>query len=81
MTDEPTVRALAERRGFRLVKGKGRVVGRQDWGKFGLENARTGHKAFGFGNRGVAARLEDVARFLDGKDPFEASLKGPRPRK
>lgn len=83
MSDEQTVRALAARRGYRLVKGKGRIVGRHDWGKFGLENARTGHKAFGFGNRGVAARLEDVGRFLDGSgsDPFEASLKAPGKRK
>jgi|GEM_PF-6538964 len=79
--DEQAVRALAARLGYRLVKGKGRVVGRHDWGKFGLEKARTGHKAFGFGNRGVDARLEDVARFLDGSDPFEASLKGSGKRK
>ena len=83
MSDEQTVRALAARRGYRLIKGKGRVVGRRDCGKFGLENARTGHKAFGFGNRGVNARLEDVARFLEGSgsDAFEASLKPPGKRK
>lgn len=83
MSDEAAVRALAAGRGYRLVKGKGRVVGRHDWGKFGLENAKTGHKAFGFGNRGVKASLEDVARFLDGSgdERFDASLKAAKKRR
>lgn len=81
MRDERSVRALAAERGYRLVKGKGRIVGRKDWGKFGLEKADTGHKAFGFGNRGVTARLEDVARFLEGGDPFAETLKASAKRR
>jgi hypothetical protein len=83
LSDEQEVRALAARKGYRLVKGRGRVVGRRDYGRYGLERASTGYKAFGFGNRGVRARLEEVARFLDagGEDPFDATLKGSGKRK
>jgi hypothetical protein len=76
------VRALAAAKGYRLVKGKGKVVGAQDYGRYGLENARTGHKAFGWGNRGVTATLSEVERFLQGGEAavFEASLQAARKR-
>ncbi len=82
MSDPAKVRALAAAAGYRLVKGKGRTVGAHDWGRYGLENARTGHKAFGFGNRGVKATLAEVDRFLRGGDGavFEASLRAARKR-
>ena len=82
MSDPAKVRALAERAGYRLVKGKGKVVGAHDWGRYGLENARTGHKAFGFGARGVKATLADVERFLLGGEVriFEESLRASKKR-
>jgi hypothetical protein len=82
VTDPQNVRALAAAAGYRLVKGQGKVVGAHDWGRYGLENARTGHKAFGFGNRGVTATLGEVERFLQGGDAavFEASLRSAKRR-
>jgi hypothetical protein len=65
---DPRVRALAASRGYELVKGAGRMVGKRDYGKYGLRNAKTGREAFGFGNRGVTATLAEVERFLAGKD-------------
>ena len=77
VSDVATVRALAAKAGLRLVKGQGRIVGKHDWGRFGLENAKTGHKVFGFGNRGATATLDDVALYLEGGADrvFEASLR------
>jgi hypothetical protein len=81
VSDPQKVRALAARAGYRLVKGKGRVVGAHDWGRYGLEKASTGHKAFGFGNRGVKATLAEVERFLNGGDAlFDASLRDSKKR-
>lgn len=82
MSDPQAVRALAAAAGYRLVKGKGRIVGRHDYGRYGLEDAKTGHKAFGFGGRGVTARLEEVERFLQGGEAavFEASLRASKKR-
>lgn len=78
-----SLRELAAGSGYRLVKGKGRVVGKQDHGRYGLEDAKTGHKIFGFGNRGVTASLQEVERFLKGGDGqvFAASLKDSKQRK
>jgi hypothetical protein len=82
VNDPAKVRALADSAGYRLVRGRGKVVGAKDWGRYGLENARTGHKAFGFGNRGVKATLDEVERFLRGGDAaiFEASLRASKKR-
>jgi hypothetical protein len=82
LTDPQAVRALAAKAGYRLVKGKGRSVGAHDWGRYGLEDTKTGHKVFGFGNRGVIASLNEVERHLQGGDGavFEASLRGSRQR-
>ena len=82
MSDPARVRALAAANGYRLVKGKGKVVGAHDYGRYGLESARTGQHAFGFGNRGVTATLSEVERFLQGGDAavFEASLKAVKRR-
>jgi len=82
VSDANQVRALAAQAGYRLVKGQGRVVGAHDYGRYGLENARTGHKVFGFGNRGVTASLGEVERYLKGGDAavFEASLRAAKKR-
>jgi hypothetical protein len=40
-------RALAASRGDVPVKGRGRVVGRRDYGKYGLKDAKSGAEAFG----------------------------------
>jgi hypothetical protein len=82
VSDPQAVRALAAGAGYRLVKGKGKVVGAHDWGRWGLENAKTGHKVFGFGNRGVTASLAEIERFLKGGDAaiFEASLRASKKR-
>jgi hypothetical protein len=64
VSDVERLRALASQAGYRLVKGKGRIVGKQDYGRFGLVDAKTGHKALGFGPRGVKARPEEVEHFL-----------------
>ena len=83
MIGEDKLRVLAAEAGYRLVKGKGRVVGKRDYGRFGLEDAKTGHKAFGFGPRGVKARPEEVEHFLRGGEAkvFEDSLKASKRRK
>ena len=83
MIDPNKLRERASARGYRLVKGKGRVVGMHDWGRFGLVDARTGHKVFGFGNRGVTASLEEIDRFLAGGDTvvFEQSLREAKRRR
>jgi hypothetical protein len=82
VSDPQQVRALAARAGYRLVKGKGKTVGAHDWGRYGLESAATGHKVFGFGNRGVKATLAEVERFLGGGEArvFEASLRASKKR-
>jgi hypothetical protein len=67
VSDVERLRELAARRGYRLVKGRGRVVGKRDHGKYGLEDARTGHKVMGFGNRGVSASLAEVEHYLEGR--------------
>lgn len=81
--DIAKLRELAASRGCALVKGKGRIVGQRDYGKYGLIDAKTGHKRFGFGNRGVTATLEEIARFLGGDEnqAFDVSLKAPKTRK
>jgi hypothetical protein len=83
LIDQNKLRDLAAGAGYRLVKGKGRIVGKHDYGRYGLEDARTGHKVFGFGNRGVTARLEDISHFLSGGEArvFEKSLKASKKRK
>ncbi len=68
MSDVERLRELAARRGYRLVKGQGRVVGKRDHGNYGIEAARTGHKVMGFGNRGVTASLAEVEHYLEGGD-------------
>jgi hypothetical protein len=60
------LRELAASRGYRLVQGRGRVVGKRDYGRYGLEDAQSGRKVMGFGNRGVGASLAEVEHFLDG---------------
>jgi hypothetical protein len=83
VSDVERLRALAAAAGYHLVKGKGTVVGKHDYGRFGLEDAKTGHKAFGFGPRGVKARAEEIEHFLQGgeKNVFDDSLKGSKRRK
>ena len=77
------LRALAASRGLKLVKGRGRSVGERDYGKYGLEDASTGHKVMGFGNRGVTASLAEVERYLNGNEDalWEASLRSAKKRK
>jgi hypothetical protein len=79
--DPVELRALAAGRGLTLVKGSGRVVGKQDHGRYGLEDARTGHKVMGFGNRGVTATLDEVERYLRGGEDWGASLRAGKKRK
>ena len=81
--DVAMLRELAASSGYRLVKGGGRVVGKRDYGRYGLEDSKTGHKVFGFGNRGVTASLQEIDRFLKGGDEqvFAASLKASKRRK
>lgn len=83
MSDVERLRELAAAAGYRLVKGRGDIVGKRDYGRFGLEDAKTGHKAFGFGPRGVTARLEEVDHFLRGgaAGVFEDSLRASARRK
>jgi hypothetical protein len=83
VSDVERLRSLAAAAGYRLVKGKGTVVGKHDYGRFGLKDAKTGHKAFGFGPRGVKARAEELEHFLEGgeKKVVEGSLKGSKRRK
>ena len=79
--DPVKLRELAASRGLTLVKGQGRVVGKHDYGKYGLQSARTGRKVMGFGNRGVTATLDEVENFLCGGEDWEASLKAGKTRK
>jgi len=81
--DVEKLRRLASSRGLNLVKGRGRTVGKRDYGKYGLQDARTGHKVMGFGNRGVTASLAEIERHLNGNEDAlrEASLKAGKARK
>ena len=81
--DLPKLRERAASRGFRLVKGQGRVAGKQDYGKYGLVDARTGRKVMGFGGRGVNAWPDEVESFLEGADAgqWDATLKASKKRK
>ena len=83
MSVEQRLRELAGAAGYRLVKGKGRIVGKRNYGRFGLEDAKTGHKVFGFGPRGVSARPEEVDRFLQGGEQgvFEETLRASKRRR
>ena len=83
MIDPAKLGERASERGYRLVKGKGRVVGKHDWGRYGLVDAKTGHQVFGFGKRGVTATLGEIDRFLAGGDSvvFEKSLRESKRRK
>ena len=82
MSDHEALRAMAENRGCKLVKGRGRVPGRRDYGKYGLKDSTTGHEVFGFGNRGVTASLGEIEQFLRDADAgsWEASLKASKAR-
>ena len=77
------LRDLAANRGYRLVKGRGRVPGKRDYGRYGLKDAKTGKEVFGFGNRGVTALPGAIELFLRGADAgsWEASLKASKARK
>ena len=81
--DVAVLRGLAAKSGYRLVKGAGRVVGKRDYGRYGLEDSKTGRQFFVFCNRGVTASLQEVERFLKGGDEqvFAASLKASKRRK
>ena len=81
--DVETLRAARRQSRPELVKGRVRTVGKRDYGKYGLKDARTGHKVMGFGNRGVTASLAEIERFLNGDEDalWEASLKAGKARK
>jgi ribosomal protein S18 acetylase RimI-like enzyme len=63
---DDALRELAGNRGCRLVKSRVRTAGRGDFGKYGLEDAKTGRKLFGFGKGGLTASPGEIEDFLRG---------------
>lgn len=57
------LREMARHRGFRLVKSRRRKQG-GDRGKFGLTDAGTGKKCFGFGEKGLTAAAGEIESYL-----------------
>jgi ribosomal protein S18 acetylase RimI-like enzyme len=64
--DDEALRESAANRGCRLVRSRVRTPGRGDYGRFGLEDARTGKRVFGFSKSGLTATAEEIAQFLRG---------------
>jgi GNAT superfamily N-acetyltransferase len=58
-----TLREMAANRGFRLVRSRRRKPG-GDFGRYGLTDATSGRKIFGFGKAGLEASAEEIAGFL-----------------
>lgn len=73
---------MAANRGYKLVKSRGRVPGRPNYGKYGLKDAETGRETFGFGKHRVMASFEQVEEFFRnaGVDGWQASLKAAKKR-
>lgn len=57
------LREMARHRGFKLVKSRRRKQG-GDHGKFGLADAKSGKKCFGYGEDGLTASPEDIESYL-----------------
>ena len=76
-SDIRKLREQAAARGYTLVKGRGDVPGKQDYGRYGLQDVKTGRRVMGFGKRGVTAWPEEVERFLEGEGAagWDASLR------
>jgi N-acetylglutamate synthase-like GNAT family acetyltransferase len=56
------LRAMAQHRGFRLVRSRRRKPGTGDYGRYGLTEGDK--EIFGFGANGLAATAEEIASFL-----------------
>jgi ribosomal protein S18 acetylase RimI-like enzyme len=61
-----TLREMAQNRGCKLVSSRIRTLGRGDYGRFGLKDARTGREVFGFGKSGLTASPEEIEQYLRG---------------
>ena len=58
------LRELAANRGCKLVRSRIRTPGRGDYGRYGLEDARTGKAVLGIGRKGLTATAEEIETFL-----------------
>lgn len=76
------LRDMAGNRGCRLVKSRVRTPGRGDYGRFGLRDAKTGRKVFGFGRKGLTATPDEIEAWLrgDGASAWKSSVGRTRPR-
>lgn len=63
---DEALREMAANRGCKLVKSRIRTPGRGDYGRYGLEDAKTGRQVLGFGKKGLTATDEEVEAFLRG---------------
>lgn len=73
------LRALAQHRGFKLVKSRRRKPGTGDYGHYGLTDAKSGRHCIGFGDAGLTASAEDIEAYLRGqaKADWKSSLSAP----
>lgn len=83
---DAALRELAANRGCRLVKSRVRTAGRGDFGKYGLEDVKTGRELFGFGKAGLTASPGEIEDFLRGnaaatwKSSVGSSKRAPKPK-
>ncbi len=64
---DAALRELASNRGCKLVKSRRRTPGAGDYGRFGLEDTKTGKKVFGFGDSGLTATPDEIEDYLRGR--------------
>ena len=71
MAEREGLRELAANRGCRLVTSRIRTPGKGDFGRYGLEDAKTGKAVLGIGKSGLTATADEVEAFLRGSTAAE----------
>jgi GNAT superfamily N-acetyltransferase len=66
LSEREVLRELAANRGCRLVTSRIRTPGKGDYGRYGLEDAKTGKAVLGIGAKGLTATPEEIEAYLRG---------------